>query len=199
MLLPPIPSINKLVITNKKPSKRAKKLCLQLRRLLKPNTVSNLKDTNPPVDECLSFADRFAVGMIIYITDAEIQIAPRPEGPTFTFKILEYDEEFRDLQPGYSQKLPFVTMEGKSVLKPLFEKLGKNEEGFRRVLHFSFEDKIVYMRHYITMVNDTDDNWRVSMRETGPKLKLELIEEAPGILVKIRASQPKKKIKEAYN
>lgn len=166
---------NKLVITSKKPSKPNKQLCLQLRKVFEPDCMANLKETSQRFRDCLEVADAFRISHLLFISADRIVIGQRPRGPTYSFKILEYKGGLESCPSEFYSKPAFVTFDGTSELKCLFERFGRTVEGFRRVLHFCFIDDIVYIRHYRTVMKDTDDNFVVGLKEIGPRLTLKYL------------------------
>lgn len=192
----PAPLVNKVVITNRNPSKKSMKLCTQLRKIFDPDGMTNLKEKHPRVSDFLEVADHFLISHIITVSDMHIHVGVRPRGPTYVFKILEYDPEFKNFGAEIYKHPAFITFEGRSVLKPVFERFGKNEAGFRRALHFRFEDDQILVRHYCVGTKDTDDNFRVGLREIGPRLTLQLVEKEEGFYPNLRASKGKRSSKE---
>jgi len=178
--------INKLVVTSKNPTKESIKLCTQLRRILDPDCLSKLKEKHLKLTECFSTADHYSLSHIVFIAGKMLHIGARPNGPTCIFKIREYSDNFKSFSPAFYERPPFLTFQGKSELKQIFEHLGKNEEGFRRVLHIAFEDDLVYIRHYGVAVRNSTDNFRVKLREIGPRLTLELVKKNSGFYTHIK-------------
>ena len=181
----PLKLINKLVITNRNPNGDAKRLCTQLRKMLDPECLTHLKEKHPRLKDCLMMADHYLISHIVVVTGSEMQVGVRPTGATYSFKILEYEDNFKNYGPEFYKAPAFVTFEGRSPLRSLFEKFGRNEAGFRRSLHFCFEGDKIFVRHYWYRTEDTDENFRVGLREIGPRLTLQLtgIEEGlyPGL------------------
>lgn len=74
-----------------------------------------------------------------------------------------------------------MTVNGKCEYKHLFESFGKNQNVFQRALHFDIQDDFINIRHYFILTKDTENNYRVSMREIGPRLTLKLSKIEEGV------------------
>ncbi|KAI5150423.1 hypothetical protein ENBRE01_1488 [Enteropsectra breve] len=186
------PLVNKLIITTREPSKESKKLCTQLRRICDPDCLTKLQDKRPRVQDYLGVADAFLISHIMVVSENSIQIGMRPQGPTHTFKILEYSNEWKNFSFELYKNPPFITFQGKSDLKPIFERLGKNAPGFKRALHISFEDDKIYIRHYCTSTEDLEDNWKMHLREIGPRLTLQHVKKEEGLYQQLRGSKQRR-------
>lgn len=188
---PPLVLTNKLVITNRNPSKIAKKLCQQLREIFSPNSLTHIKDKHPRIKEYLRMADAHLISHMVVVSDKMIQIGIRPKGPTHTFKIIEYGDDYKRYHSDNFRQAPFITFEGKSALKPMFENLGKKEPGFKRTLHIKFEDDIIYIRHYCLKEKDSSDNFVMGFKEIGPRLTLQFVGTEEGLFKTARVKSTK--------
>lgn len=187
---PPV-LLNKLVITNKNPSKSTKKLCKQLRRIFDPDCLTNLKEKHPRIKDCLQMADFHQISHICIVSDAMIQIGDRIKNETYTFKILDYVDNFKNYGFDYYKTPAFITFQGSHQLRPLFERFGKNEPGFKRSLHFLFDGEQIHIRHYWYKTQDTEDNFKVGLKEIGPRLTIKLIKTESGIFESMRNNDKK--------
>ncbi|KAI4292581.1 hypothetical protein PAPHI01_1855 [Pancytospora philotis] len=188
--------VNKLVITNRNPTKAATKLCKQLRETFAPDCLTHIKDKHPRIKDYLEMADAHMISQIVVVSDKLLQIGCRPSGPTYSFRIVDYKDDFKKFSPELFRQPPFVTFDGRSDLKPVFERLGKNEPGFKRTLHFLFDGDRVLMRHYSMKQKDDTDNFVMGLREIGPSLTLELVKTEEGLFQSARASASKSKPKD---
>ncbi|KAI5175755.1 hypothetical protein PAEPH01_2193 [Pancytospora epiphaga] len=175
-----LPLVNKLVITTRNSTKRAKKLCEHLRKIFDPDGFTQLKEKHPRLQDFIGMADSFRIGHVLIVSDNAIQVGVRPHGPTYTFKIVEYDESLKTYTPEIFKTPPFVTFGGKSHLEELFENFGKNKNGFKRVLHVEFKDENIVLRHYCLKETNTEDNYVLGYKEIGPRLTLELTKTEDG-------------------
>ncbi len=171
----------KLVITNKKPSKETERLCKQLRYIFSPDNLSSIKKENLSFRQYLELADHYQISHIIIVNRNILKIGVRTTGITYKFKIVEYIDNFKNFNPSFYLSPPFVTFEGKSVLKPIFAKFGKNKTGFKRVLHVEFESDLIYIRHYAHCVENNEDSYKVKLKEIGPRLTLSLLATETGL------------------
>lgn len=189
---PAAPLVNKLVITNRNPTKCSVKLCTQLRKLFDPECMTHLKEKHPRFKDCLEMADHYMISHIIVISDSVMQVGVRPNGPTHTFKILEYEDNFKNFHSDFYRKAPFITFDGKSALKTAFERFGRAEPGFKRTLHFLFEDEKIFIRHYSIKERDSDDNFVVGLKEIGPRLTLQLVNTECGFYPGLKSGKARK-------
>lgn len=184
--------VNKLVITTKTASKATKHLCTQLRRAFDPDCLSKLREFHIRFKDCLAVADAYRISHLIIVSDRTIQIGQLPHGPTYTFKILEYDA-INGTAPSELFALPaLISLDGRSELKSLFQHFGRTEPIFRRVIHFACEGDVVHLRHYRSNVQTTDENFKMSMQELGPRLSLQLISREDGFYKKLKADLKRK-------
>lgn len=171
---------NTLVMTVRSPSNATKTLCKQLRRVFAPNCLSKL-EINPRMQDVIDVADQLYAKQIVYISEGEIRIACMPQGPTYRFSIIEYESEYKNYPADIYRYPAFITTEGKSSCDHVFQHFGKNETGFRRALHFCFDEDLTRMRHYCTTVEELEEKFKVSMREIGPRLTLRLKDVSDGV------------------
>lgn len=86
---------NILVMTVKKPSKNCEILCKQLKKIFSPDCLSKL-DMNPKMQDVIDVAEQLLVKRIVLISEKELKIACFPNGPTYTFLIEEYSNNFKN-------------------------------------------------------------------------------------------------------
>ncbi|ELA42082.1 uncharacterized protein VICG_00931 [Vittaforma corneae ATCC 50505] len=168
------------VVSVRHPSKKAEAVCKQLRKILSPDCLSKI-EVNPKLQDIVDVAAQLLVKQIIYISENEIRIALLPTGPTYSFKIIEYENNFKNFPNDIYWTTPFITFEGKSSTKTLFQNFGTMNRSARRALHFHFDDDLVHIRHYATSIQNTDENFVVHLKEIGPKLALKLLEVKNGV------------------
>lgn len=174
--------INTAVVTVRNPSKETEALCKNLRKILSPDCLSKM-ETNPKMQDLADVAHQLLVKQIIYISENHLKIASLPNGPTYVFEIVSKENTFKNFSPEYYSTIPFLTFEGKSPIKPIFQSFGQSSSiDFKRVIHFHFKEELIYIRHFFKTVEDTDDNFRVHLKEIGPKITLKFIEKITGVL-----------------
>lgn len=174
--------INTAIVTTRDPSKTTESLCKNLRKILSPDCLSKM-EVNPKMQDLADVAHQLLVKQIIYISEHHIKIASLPNGPTYLFEIVSYDNTFKNFSPEYYSSVPFLTFDGKSSIKPIFQEFGQsNSADFKRVLHFHFKKDLIYIRHFFKSTEDTEDNFRVHLKEIGPKITLKFIEKTEGVL-----------------
>lgn len=172
--------MNKLVITTKKPNKRAKLLCRQVRRMLEPNVTAKLKDRNTTIEPYLSIADAFELSHFILIDSRDIKIGVRPNGPTFVFNIVEYNPKYVNLGSEFYSEDAHITFTGESEFKELFSSLSSSGKAFKRNIHVCFEDDLIYIRHYGVLIKE-EENIKVGFNEIGPRITLKFIKKMDGL------------------
>lgn len=168
------------VISVRNPSKRSETLCKQLRKILSPNCLSKL-EINSKLQDIIDVSSQLLLKQIIYVSENEIKIAALPNGPTYIFRIIEYEDNYKNYPNKIYTSAPFVTFDGKSSLRPIFQSFGMNEGVPKRTLHCQFKDDQISIRHYTILSEDTEDNFVVHLNEIGPKLTLQLLETRDGI------------------
>lgn len=172
--------LNSAIITVRNPSKRVKALCKYFRKILSPDCLTKL-EANPKIQDLLYVSQQLLIKHIIYISELEITIASLPNGPTYLFKIIDFEDNFKNYSNDIYNNPPFLTFNGKSNIKPLFQQFGVTDKSSKRALHFHFDDSLIYIRHYLISDRDTDDNFVVRLEEIGPKITLKLIETNNGV------------------
>lgn len=176
----------KAVVASKNALKDVRHLATQLKAILAPETITIPKNEKPDVCEYLEMGDHYQISHMIVVNKNIIKIGMRPTGPTYIFKIVEYVDNFKSFHPRFYLKPPFITFDGKSKLKDIFGRFGKNEDGFMRILHFNFEGEMVYLRHYARNIENNDDAMKVSLKEIGPRLTLSLISTKTGLFRELK-------------
>lgn len=171
--------LNKLVITAKKPTKRAKLLCKHFRRILEPNVTAKLKDKNTTVASYLDVADIFELSHFILIDARDIKIGIRPNGPTYVFNVVGYSPKYVDVSSEYYRDDPCITFTGESDFKKLFASLSSQPKTFKRNIHFYFDNGLIYIRHYAILTKDEEDI-RVGFNEIGPRITLKFVKKMEG-------------------
>lgn len=169
------------VVCVRSPSKRCEAVCKQLRKILTPECLSKM-EINPKLQDVADVSSELLIKQIIYISEHNITIASLPNGPTHTFKIVEYDDNFKNYPSDLYRTVPFITFEGKSSLKTVFQSFGTEDSLSKRVVHFHFQNDLTYIRHYSVSTVDTDDNFVVRLKEIGPRLTLQLTATDNGVL-----------------
>jgi len=169
------------VVCVRSPSKKSEAICKQLRRILTPDCLSKM-EINPKLQDVADVSAELLMKQIVYISEHSITIASLPNGPTYTFKIVEYEDNFKNYQSDLYKTVPFVTFEGKSSLRSVFQSFGTEETLSKRVLHFHFINDLTYIRHYTVCTEDGEDNFVVRMKEIGPRLTLQLTGTDSGVL-----------------
>lgn len=182
--------INILTMTVKNPSKATEGLCKQLRKIFMPNSLNKI-EINPKMQDVIDISDQLLVTQVVYLSKDEIKIAVMPKGPTYTFKIDEYDNNYKNFTMDLYKEPAFITTEGKCSYKNIFECLGTGEGEFKRALHFYFKNDLVYMRHYCTSTEDLEDKFKVCLREIGPRLTLKLMKLEDGIFPEMKIKKTK--------
>lgn len=180
-----MPLVNTVVMTVKNPSKSTEMLCKQLKRIFSPNCLAKL-EKNPKIQDVVDFSDQLLVKQIVHIAENEVKIVHMPKGPTYTFSILEYFDNYKNYPSDLYKSPAFITLDGKCEYKHIFESLGKNEAEFQRSLHFYVKDDIVFIRHYCISTENLDDKFKVALREIGPRLKLKLKNIKDGIFPELK-------------
>lgn len=181
--------INVAVVTIRNPSKRIEALCKHLRKILTPNCLTKL-EINPKIQDLVDVSAQLLLKQIIYISEKEVQIACLPSGPTHYFEIADYQDNFKNFASDLYKSLPFITTDGKSELKPVFQGFGASDKVDRRSLHFHFRYDFVHVRHFLQGVETLDDKFKVKLKEIGPRLTLKFIETKPGIFPKLSLEKP---------
>jgi rRNA maturation protein Rpf1 len=181
--------MNSAVVTVRDPSKKAENFCKTLRKILSPECLNKM-EINPKMQDLADCAHQLLVKQIIYISENVIKIATLPNGPTYSFEIISFDNSFKNFTSDLYRTVPFLTFEGKSPLKQVFLQFGKSAQDsdadFKRVLHFHFKSGMIYIRHFFKTVEDTDDNFKVHLKEIGPKITLKLLEKVEGVLPELK-------------
>lgn len=173
--------IYSVVISVRSPSRKSEIICKQLRRLLTPDCLSKM-EINPKLQDVADVSADLLVKQILYISEHNIMIAPLPNGPTYVFEIVEYEDNFKNYSSELYKDIPFITFNGKSELKQLFKDFGTEETLSKRVLHFHFKNELVYIRHYSFATIDGDDNIVVQLKEIGPRFTLKCLKTDTGVL-----------------
>lgn len=168
------------VVSVRNPSKKSETICKQLRKILSPDCLSKI-EINPKIQDIVDASSQLLIKQIICVSEDKIKVALLPSGPTYLFKIIGYEDNFKNYTNDIYKSAPFITFEGKSSIKTLFQNFGTTDRPARRALHFHFDDSLVHIRHYFTSTENTDDNFVVRLKEIGPKLTLELVEAKNGI------------------
>ncbi|KAM0681025.1 hypothetical protein GINT2_000808 [Glugoides intestinalis] len=181
--------INTAVVTVRNPSKRVEALCKQLRKILTPNCLMKL-EINPKVQDLVDVSEQLLLKQIIYISEKEIQVACLPSGPTHHFNIADYRGDFKNFANDLYKNPPFITTDGKSELKPVFQAFGSSNNVDRRSLHFHFRYDLIHIRHFLQGVETLDDKFKVKLKEIGPRLSLKFIETKTGIFPKLSLEKP---------
>lgn len=174
------PLINSLVMTVRSPSKNVEVLCKQLKKILSPDCLNKL-DLNPKIKDVIDVSDQLLVKQVIHISGKELKIARMPKGPTYTFSILEYVDNFKNYPIDLYKSPAFITFDGKCDYKHIFEGFGKKSAGFQRVLHFHIIDDVIHIRHFCSSTEDLDDKFKVCLKEIGPRLSLKLKDIKDGV------------------
>lgn len=184
--------INSAVVTVRNPSKKVEGICKQLRKILSPDCLFKI-ETNPKLQDLLDTSNQLLVKQVIYISENQIKIANLPNGPTHTFQIIEYENNFKSYSNEIYKIPPFITVDGKSSLKPLFLGFGQNNKISKRVVHFHLKDDLIYIRHFTTHTEDLDDKFKVCMKEIGPRFTLKELDTTGGVFpeMKLKVRQPK--------
>lgn len=177
--------MNSAVVTVRDPSKNAESFCKNLRKILSPDCLNKM-EINPKMQDLADCAHQLLVKQIIYISEHDVKIAILPNGPTYTFKIAAYENSLKNFPSEFYRNAPFLTFDGKSSIKPVFQGFGQNSADFKRILHFHFKHDLIYIRHFLKTTEDTDDNFRVHMKEIGPKITLQFIEKTEGVLPELK-------------
>lgn len=172
--------INSAVVTVRDPSKSTENLCKNLRKVLSPDCLTKL-DINPKMQDLADVAHQLLVKQIIYLSEHVAKVAILPNGPTYVFDIISYEDNFKNFSTEIYKSAPFLTFDGKSPLKQLFQHFGQSEKDSKRVLHFHFKDELVHIRHFMKTTEDTEDNFKVHLREIGPKVTLRFSEKIDGV------------------
>lgn len=184
--------INSAVVTVRNPSKRVEGICKQLRKMLSPDCLFKI-EMNPKLQDLLDTSNQLLVKQVIYISENQIKIANLPNGPTHTFQIVEYENNFKSFSNEIYKIPPFITVDGKSSLKPLFLEFGQNNQISKRVVHFHLKDDLIYIRHFTTHTEDLDDKFKVCMKEIGPRFTLKLSKTENGVFsdMGVKVRQPR--------
>lgn len=173
--------LNKLVITVKKPTKRAKQICAHMRRILEPNVTAKLRDKNTTVKSYLDVADALELSHFILVDARDIKIGIRPHGPTYVFNVVEYNPKYIKVSEDHYKSDPFISSTGESELKELFLSLSSQPDTFKRSLHFHFDGDLVHIRHYAILTkDDDDDDIKVGFNEIGPRISMRLVKRMDG-------------------
>lgn len=180
--------INTAVVTVRNPSKRTESICKQLRKILSPDCLFKL-ETNPKMQDLLDVSPQLLVKQIVYLSEQEMKIACLPAGPTHVFKIIDYQNNFKNFSQEVYSELPFVTTHGKSITKTMFQSFGSVDRHSKRALHFHFKDDLVYIRHFVTSVANLEDKFRVGLKEIGPRLTLKLLESKTGVFPEMKLTK----------
>lgn len=176
---------NSAIVTIRDPSKKCEGLCKNLRKILSPDCLTKL-EINPKIQDLADVALQLFVKQIIYISERDVKISVLPNGPTYSFDLISYENSFKNFPGEIYSTSPFLTFEGKSPIKPIFQSFGQVSPDFRRILHFHFKHDLIYIRHFLKTTEDTDDNFKVHMREIGPKITLKYIDKAEGVLPELK-------------
>lgn len=182
----------KLIITNKNPTKGAQHLCAQLRKMLSPACITKITDKHPRIQDFLPQADESGISHILLVSDTTIQLGIRPKGPTYLFSIEQYSDDLKNYGQEFYKHLPLITFDGKSPLKAVFEKFGEKSTVFKRAIHIMFDGDLIFIRHYLHKTTSTELNYKVELKEIGPKLTLKLVKTEDGLLPSLRSSTAKK-------
>ncbi|KAF5141614.1 brix domain protein [Vairimorpha ceranae] len=165
--------INKLVICSKKPKKRAKTLCTVFRKLFLPNTTYKLKDKNVSVRRYKSLGEDLKMSHFIVTADNYIKIGQRPNGPTFTFSIEEFEEKMKIFSNAIYSTDPLITITGESKYNDFFTNLSHPNNTPERNINFHFENDFIQIRHY-KIETVEEENIKVGLTEIGPRLTLRI-------------------------
>lgn len=166
--------INKLIVTCKKPKKQAKIICKVLRRIFLPNVTFKLKDKSVGLKKLKSIGDEYKMSHYIVVGDRYIKIGHRPNGPTATYRIINFKDTIKKHNNSIYNEDPLITISGESNLSDMFIKLSHPGKLPTRNIHFHFNNDEVEIRHYKIETKE-EDNVKVGLNEIGPKLTLKLL------------------------
>ncbi|ORD98552.1 hypothetical protein A0H76_2286 [Hepatospora eriocheir] len=187
----------KLILTTNKPSKKLKIICKHLRMLLRPHSLYKMKEFNIPIKDVIKDSEELSVAHIIYCMENKLIIGDRKEKVSYYFDLVEYENNFKMFKDFYYKDSPFVKIyynrndmtddqiEIDKELSKVFEKFGTVEsklKDFKRLLQIFFENGLIYIRHYCYSIEDVESNFKVSLREIGPRFTLKFIKKEENLL-----------------
>ncbi|OQS55846.1 hypothetical protein EHP00_388 [Ecytonucleospora hepatopenaei] len=171
----------KMIFTTKKPSKKLKNLCKQLRTILRPEALFDNENDFIKESELDKFTTQMNVSHYFFVKqeqkDIFINFFDKKHSKSFLYKVIEYTDNFKVYPNEIYKEKPLVSFKGlEGEEKISFESLfyGSNTKKFRRILLITREKQILYIRHYLYKVANDISNYIISLNEIGPRLTLEL-------------------------